>query len=128
MNGDARWTPALLADIGQDDNQDWSCTAPPRIRNTADGIDPRLPLAGLRVVEFGTFQAGPMVTMNLASLGAEVIKVETVNRPDLIRFNGVPGTVDRFWERGAPFVGANLGKKDITADLADPRGLTVSAS
>ncbi|ANQ75897.1 MULTISPECIES: CoA transferase [Rhodococcus] len=124
VNGDARWTPALLADIGQDDNQDWSSTAP-RIRNTADGIDPRLPLAGLRVVEFGTFQAGPMVTMNLASLGAEVIKVETVNRPDLIRFNGVPGTVDRFWERGAPFVGANLGKKDITADLADPRGLTV---
>lgn len=124
VDDEVAWTPAPLTDVGHDDGHDWSDTVA-RTRNTADGIDPRLPLAGLRVVEFGTFQAGPMVTMNLASLGAEVIKVETVNRPDLIRFNGVPGTVDRSWERGAPFVGANLGKMDVTADLADPRGLAV---
>jgi len=125
VDGDATtWTLAPLAGIGHDNDHDWSGTAP-RTRNIADGIDPRRPLEGLRVVEFGTFQAGPMVTLNLASLGAEVIKVETVNRPDLIRFNGVPATVDRYWERGAPFVGANLGKKDVTADLADPRGLAV---
>lgn len=124
IDGNASWKPLPLTSVGQDDDHDWS-DATPRARNTAAGIDSRRPLAGMRVIEFGTFQAGPMVTMNLASLGAEVIKVETVNRPDLIRFNGMSATVNRFWERGAPFLGVNLGKKNITADLADPRGLSV---
>jgi crotonobetainyl-CoA:carnitine CoA-transferase CaiB-like acyl-CoA transferase len=123
VDADDSYTSARLAAPGQDDGRTWSL--PRRVRNSADGINPQRPLEGLRVVELGTFQAGPMVTMNLASLGAEVIKVETVNRPDLIRYNGVPTDVDRSWERGAPFLGANLGKKDITADLADPRGLAV---
>jgi crotonobetainyl-CoA:carnitine CoA-transferase CaiB-like acyl-CoA transferase len=124
VDGDASWTWAPLGAVGQDDDRDWS-DLPPRTHNPADGVDVRLPLAGLKVVEFGTFQAGPLVTMNLASLGAEVVKIETVNRPDMIRFNGVPMTVDRSWERPSAFVAVNLGKKAITADLTDPRGLSV---
>src|SRR5689334_7790693 len=37
---------------------------------------PRLPLAGLRVVELGHYIAAPFATRLLADLGAEVIKVE----------------------------------------------------
>jgi crotonobetainyl-CoA:carnitine CoA-transferase CaiB-like acyl-CoA transferase len=124
VDADASWTPARLAAVGQDDDRDWS-ELPPRTRNVAGGIDVRLPLAGLKVVELGTFQAGPLVTLNLASLGAEVVKIETVNRPDLIRYNGVPMSVDRSWERASSFIAVNLGKLDVTADLADPRGLAV---
>jgi len=124
VDADRSWSPERLVPAGHDDDRDWSAL-PPRTRNLTGGIDTRRPLAGLKVVEFGTFQAGPLVTMNLASLGAEVIKVETVNRPDMIRFNGVAMTVDRSWERPASFIAVNLGKKGITADLADPRGLAV---
>ncbi|MBF4162713.1 CoA transferase [Nocardioides acrostichi] len=113
-----------LAAPGLDDGRDWSA-GPARRRSASPDADPQRPLTGLKVVEIGTFQAGPLVTMNLASLGAEVVKIETVNRPDLIRFNGVAMTVDRAWERGGPFLGVNLGKKDVVADLADPRGLAV---
>jgi crotonobetainyl-CoA:carnitine CoA-transferase CaiB-like acyl-CoA transferase len=45
--------------------------------------DGALPLAGLRVLELGGFWAAPRCAAILAELGAEVIKVETVRRPDL---------------------------------------------
>jgi crotonobetainyl-CoA:carnitine CoA-transferase CaiB-like acyl-CoA transferase len=123
LHGTDRPAPGPLAAAGADD-AGWSATTP-RARGSLTGADPRRPLAGLRVVEIGTFQAGPIVTMNMANLGAEVIKIESVNRPDMVRYNGVPLTVDRSWERGAPFLGVNLGKKDITADLGDERGIAV---
>ncbi|MEV3914969.1 CaiB/BaiF CoA-transferase family protein [Streptomyces canus] len=88
--------------------------------------DPAQPLKGLRVVEFGTFQAGPLATAHLASLGAEVIKVEAVNRPDAMRFSGNPMTVNRSWERAGPFLGPNIGKREVTLDLSDAKGLDLA--
>src|SRR5262249_57710950 len=43
-------------------------------------------LAGLRVIDFTAFWAGPFATQYLAAVGAEVIKVEPIQRPDRIRF------------------------------------------
>ena len=40
---------------------------------------PKLPLEGVRVVELGRAWVGPAATKILGDLGAEVIKVETVN-------------------------------------------------
>src|SRR5262249_7890236 len=47
------------------------------------------PLAGLRVIDFTAFWAGPFATAWLRAMGADVIKVEAVQRPDGIRFNGL---------------------------------------
>ncbi len=46
---------------------------------------PGLPLAGLRVIDFSWAWAGPFCAMQLAHLGAEVIRVESQARPDLGR-------------------------------------------
>ena len=35
----------------------------------------RRPLAGLRVLDLGNFLAGPVVSMHLGAMGADVIKV-----------------------------------------------------
>lgn len=88
---------------------------------------PQLPLRGVRVVEFGLFQAGPLVTAYLATLGADVVKVEAIKRPDLIRFSGGFTGTSQPWERSAGFIGPNLGKRAITADLSDPRGLEIAS-
>ena len=47
----------------------------------------QLPFAGIRVIEFAHFWSVPYGTMFLASQGADVIKVESVQRPDVWRAN-----------------------------------------
>jgi crotonobetainyl-CoA:carnitine CoA-transferase CaiB-like acyl-CoA transferase len=81
------------------------------------------PLAGLRVVDLTGFWAGPSGTQILAAFGADVIKVESTQRPDGMRFTSTkPPTVDEWWEWGAVFQGANAGKRGITLDLTRPEG------
>jgi crotonobetainyl-CoA:carnitine CoA-transferase CaiB-like acyl-CoA transferase len=82
-----------------------------------------LPFAGLRVVDLGTFWAGPYCTMYLGSLGADVVKVESTRRPDGFRFSGaVPEMGDDWYERGGVFAGTNLNKRDVTLDLTSAEG------
>jgi crotonobetainyl-CoA:carnitine CoA-transferase CaiB-like acyl-CoA transferase len=79
------------------------------------------PLTGLRVVDLSAFWAGPFATLYLAAMGADVIKVESTQHPDGIRFlGGFSGEAP--WERSMVFAGANPSKRDITLDLEDPTG------
>ena len=84
------------------------------------GIEPRLPLAGLRVLAVEQYGAGPFGTLYLADLGAEVIKIE--NHRD-------GGDVGR--QVGPHFFGPgdshffqtfNRNKKSVTLDLKHPEG------
>jgi crotonobetainyl-CoA:carnitine CoA-transferase CaiB-like acyl-CoA transferase len=82
-----------------------------------------LPLDGVRVIDLTAFWAGPFATQYLATLGADVIKVESVRRPDPIRFNvTVPRTEDQWFEQGYLYLSVNLDKRGITLDLSDRRG------
>ena len=82
-----------------------------------------LPLEGLRVVDFSHFIAGPLATMILADLGAEVLKVEAPGRgDDLRRYPPVHPQLDQ----GAPFVWTNRNKKSVALDLKSPEGLELA--
>ncbi|MFI5436244.1 CoA transferase [Rhodococcus baikonurensis] len=116
---DDTWRIGELAEPGRDNDVDWGSRPERVVRADAD---PARPLAGVRVLDFGSFQAGPLVTRNLSSYGADVIKVESVNRPDLMRFGGPLPTAPDLWERGASFTATNWGKRSVTADLKDPEG------
>jgi crotonobetainyl-CoA:carnitine CoA-transferase CaiB-like acyl-CoA transferase len=96
---------------------------PARSRPDAAPAGAVRPLEGVRVLDITAFWAGPAATQYLASLGADVIKLESIQRPDAIRFNStVPPTADQWWEQGFLFLSANLDKRGITLNLADPRG------
>lgn len=93
-----------------------------------------LPLAGIRVLELAEGWAGPMAGMWLGDLGAEVIKVEAVQRFDHARGPvDVPPSLAGFYpgrEPGArPFdvnsgyVQANRNKLGMTLDLSRPKGV-----
>jgi crotonobetainyl-CoA:carnitine CoA-transferase CaiB-like acyl-CoA transferase len=59
----------------------------------------------------------------LAALGADVVHVESVTRPDGMRFtSGVPPTKDNWWDYSALFHVSNTNKRDLTLDLASPEG------
>ncbi|MGV9851467.1 CaiB/BaiF CoA transferase family protein [Streptomyces sp. NPDC003442] len=76
------------------------------------------PLAGIKVVDLSKILAGPYVTMSLADLGADVIKVEHPDGGDPTRgwgppFNGPDATY---------YLAANRGKRSVTLDLKSPLG------
>ena len=95
-----------------------------RCRPRGDGPPPRRPLEGLRVVDCTAWWAGPAATHVLACLGADVIKVESVTRPDLMRYTAFrpPSSTD-WWEWGGLFHGVNASKRGITLDLRSETGI-----
>lgn len=80
-----------------------------------------LPLQGVRVIDTCIYWAGPMATGLLADLGAEVIKIESIQRLDHLRLLGGWPTPDGY-EWSAVFNGANRNKYGITLNLNHPRG------
>jgi crotonobetainyl-CoA:carnitine CoA-transferase CaiB-like acyl-CoA transferase len=84
-----------------------------------------LPLAGLRILDLTAWWAGPAASHLLATLGAEVIHVESVGRPDGMRMVGgmMAGHYEQWWEASTHFLHANSNKLGITLDLSKPRGL-----
>jgi crotonobetainyl-CoA:carnitine CoA-transferase CaiB-like acyl-CoA transferase len=75
------------------------------------------PLAGLRVLDLSRILAGPFATMQLADLGADVIKVEAPGNGDETRRWGPPFTEDG---TAAYFLAINRNKRAITLDLGHP--------
>ena len=80
------------------------------------------PLNGLKILDFSTLLPGPFATMLLADMGAEVLRIESPTRPDMLR--GLP-----------PFIGDGAGgnnavsaahatinrnKKSLALDLKAP--------
>ena len=96
---------------------------------TADvpaGANP-LPLEGVRVLDLSMFFAGPVCAQIAADAGADVIKVESVQRIDGWRGSGssnanteLPG-----WESSPYFNWVNRNKRDVTLNLTDPRGASI---
>ena len=94
---------------------------------TPDAMGER-PLAGVKVLDFTAFWAGPAATAWLCAMGADVVKVEAVQRPDGIRFSAAvrPSQDPKFYEMSALFHASNLGKRGITLDLGQPEGLDLA--
>jgi crotonobetainyl-CoA:carnitine CoA-transferase CaiB-like acyl-CoA transferase len=91
---------------------------------TSGAMKGERPLAGVRVLDFTAFWSGPFATAWLAAMGADVIKVESVQRPDGIRFSAAvrPSKDPLYFEKSALFHAANLSKRGITLDLSQESG------
>lgn len=79
-------------------------------------------LAGVRVVEFGQFIAGPGATQILADLGADVVKIESPNGDNGRRF----GVSETSGYRSGMFMAYNRGKKSVVLDMRQPEGVAVA--
>ena len=79
---------------------------------------PNGPLTGIRVIDLTRILAGPICTMNLGDMGAEIIKIERPGKGDDTRDWGPP-----FVEgQAAYFLCANRSKKSVTLDLKNEQG------
>ena len=88
----------------------------------------RLPLEGIRVVDFSMGWAGPVCTRTLADLGADVIKIEAIQYPDWWR--GVDRrptyVLEQMYEKTVRYCIMNRNKRGITLDLTRPQGLQLA--
>ncbi|TMF51810.1 MAG: CoA transferase [Chloroflexi bacterium] len=81
---------------------------------------PTHPLTGIRVVEVGIYMAGPFCAMQLADLGADVIKVENPDGGDIAR-DSAP-----FLDgESSPFIRLNRNKRSLAMNLKAPEGKEV---
>ena len=77
------------------------------------------PLAGIRVLDLSRVLAGPLATMTLGDLGADVIKVERPGEGDDTRHWGPPFSGDD----AAYFLSLNRNKRSVAVDLKTPGGV-----
>ncbi|MBF0352150.1 MAG: CoA transferase [SAR324 cluster bacterium] len=72
------------------------------------------PLHGVKVLDFSTLLPGPYATMILGDLGADVLRVDAPNRPDLIRLSN-PVVYDTL----------NRNKKSVCLDLKTAEAVAI---
>jgi crotonobetainyl-CoA:carnitine CoA-transferase CaiB-like acyl-CoA transferase len=79
-----------------------------------------LPLSSLKILDFTTLVPGPLATMMLADMGADVVRVEAPHRPDAVRllppFDG---------DISAWHAVLNRNKRSIALDLKQPAAIEV---
>jgi formyl-CoA transferase len=80
-----------------------------------------LPLEGIRVIDFGQVYAAPYCTLQLAYMGADVIKIEPPEIGDVLRRPDLPpgGAV-------YSFLMLNAHKRSVTLNLKRPRGREIA--
>lgn len=94
----------------------------PRLETRAES-----PFAGLRVLDLSTFWAGAYLTCYLGAFGADIVKVESIQRPDGHRYSGAfPFEGDDWYERSAIWQATNLNKRDLTLDLTSQTGRDIA--
>jgi crotonobetainyl-CoA:carnitine CoA-transferase CaiB-like acyl-CoA transferase len=110
--------------VGSDtDAVDWA----PRPAAPVGAVTAAAPLAGLRVIDMTWVWAGPFGAMQLAHLGADVIKIESHGRVDVTRrlgpfVDGEPGI-----DRSGYFNQFNQGKRSVCLDPTTAEGKAVLA-
>lgn len=86
-------------------------------------VEPRIGvLAGMRVIEFGQFIAGPGATQILADLGADVVKIEGPNGDNARRFGACMATQGR----SGMFMAYNRGKRSVVLDMRHSEGVAMA--
>ncbi len=96
------------------------------VASEADATEDAQPFTGLKVADFTWSAAGPIISKQLADLGATVVRVESTRHPDSVRFGGpflndIPGI-----NRSGFFADFNSSKKSLALNMANPASREVA--
>ncbi len=84
-------------------------------------------LSGVRVADFSWVWAGPLCTRYMASMGAEVIRIESKQRPDQWRVgSGKDENGEPLWNQTPNFNLINYSKKSVSLNLGRPEAIELA--
>lgn len=86
-------------------------------------IENRGPLQGIKVLDLTQMLAGPLCTMRLADLGADVLKIETPETGEWTRTHGFANA--EIAGHTTAFLGLNRNKRSVELNLKSPAGVKV---
>jgi crotonobetainyl-CoA:carnitine CoA-transferase CaiB-like acyl-CoA transferase len=94
--------------------------------NTKTPEEESLPFAGIRVADFAWVGVGPISSKYLADHGAEVVRIESESRPDVLR-GGVPFINNEAGINKSQFYGNfNTSKKSLALDMKSPEAIELA--
>jgi len=85
-----------------------------------------LPFDGINVADFAWVGVGPISAKYLADHGANVVRVESESRPDVLRGNGPFKDAEPGIDRSQFFGDFNTSKKSLTLDMKSPEGVEIA--
>lgn len=118
------YDPTTLASTSFSGEQTEEDTGRSSVAETDLGGNGTLPLEGIKVLDFTWVFAGPTAGKYLAALGADVVKIESENKPDLVRNGWGYADFDPTENQNvsAYFNEHNQGKREINLNLNSERG------
>ncbi len=85
----------------------------------------QLPFSGIKILDFGWIFAVPHATAWMGALGADVIRVESLKAPDLVRFlTGTDGIVGP--NRSGVYHSINFSRRSVALDLSRPEAQEIA--
>ena len=90
-----------------------------------------LPLSGLKALDCTQWNSGPMAMRICGDLGADVIKIESIQHPDPLRMSGVvtgearASAPPQFYEQSGEWNYVNRNKRGLTLNLTTEAGADI---
>jgi len=88
--------------------------------------DDNLPFEGVTVADFAWVGVGPISSKYLADHGANVIRVESELRPDVLRANAPYKDAEPGWNRSQFFGDFNTSKRSLALDMKTPKAIEIA--
>ena len=102
-----------------------ACDGRTQAKACATGSKRARPLEGIRIADFGWIFAVPHATAWLGALGADVIRIESMVAPDLVRFlTGTDGSIGA--NRSGVFHSINTSRRSLSLNLAMPEAQEIA--
>ena len=123
---EVRRQAASLGEHSDEIRAELASGAPRKSSSASSGEGGSLPFSGIKVADFAWVGVGPITSKCLADHGADVVRVESESRPDVLRGHGPFKDDEPGWNRSQFFGDFNTSKRSLALNMKSPESLEIA--